>query len=298
MSAVGPAVSTKRKAMILPWRDYSGRVSPLKLTAFVALFLPGLWAAGGLVLRQGDFAARPLMEAIHEIGLWTIRLIFITLAVTPARQILQWPRLVLVRRMLGVGAFAYACTHLSLYIADQKFDLEKVASEIVLRIYLTIGFSAVLMLAALAATSTDAMIRRLGPRWQQLHRLVYLIGVLAVIHYFMQSKLDVWEPTIMGGCLLWLMGYRVLAWMQKNRVPVWQVGVLGLVASLLTALGEAGYFWALHGVDPLRVLPANLSLMAGVRPSWIVLAMAAAIFVAAAARSFWKQRAKLRPRFA
>lgn len=298
MSAVDPAANTNRKVMLPPWRDYSGRVSPLKATVFVALFLPGLWAAGGLISRQGDFAARPLMEAIHEIGLWTIRLIFITLAVTPARQILQWPRLVLVRRMLGVGAFAYACTHLTLYIADQKFDLEKVASEIVLRIYLTIGFSALLMLAALAATSTDAMIRRLGSRWQQLHRLVYLIGVLVVIHYFMQSKLDVWEPTIMGGCLFWLMSYRVLAWRQRNRVPIWQLGALGIAASLLTALGESLYFWALHGVDPLRVLPANLSLMAGLRPSWIVLAMGIAVVAAGAARSFWKARAKLRPRYA
>lgn len=298
MSAVGPTVNPKRTAMLLPWRDYSGRVSPLKATVFAALFVPGIWAAVGLALRQGDFAARPLMEAIHEIGLWTIRLIFITLAVTPARQILQWPRLILVRRTLGVGAFAYAFTHLTLYTVDQNLNLEKVASEIVLRIYLTIGFSAVLMLAALAATSTDAMIRRLGPRWQQLHRLVYLIGVLAVIHYFMQSKLDVWEPTIMGGCFLWLMGYRVLAWRQKNRVPVWQLGVLGVTAGVLTALGESFYFWALHGVDPLRVLPANLSLMAGVRPSWIVLAMGAGVFALGAARNFQKQRAKLRPRYA
>ena len=298
MSAVGPAANTNRKAMLLPWRDYSGRVSPLKATVFVALFLPGIWAAVGLALHRGDFTVRPLMEAIHEIGLWTIRLIFIALAVTPARQILQWPRLTLVRRMIGVAAFAYAFTHICLYTADQMFDLTKVATEIVLRIYLTIGFSALLMLAALAATSTDAMIRRLGPRWQQLHNFVYLIGVLAVVHYFMQSKLDVWEPTIMGGCFLWLMGYRVLAWRQKNRVPVWQVGLLGIAASLLTALGEAGYFWALHGVDPLRVLPANLSLMAGVRPSWIVLAMGIAVFAAGAVRSFWKQRAKLRPRYA
>ena len=200
--------------------------------------------------------------------------------------------------MLGVAAFAYVFTHLVLYTADQKFDLEKVASEIVLRIYLTIGFAAVLMLAALAATSTDAMIRRLGPRWQQLHRLAYLIGVLAVIHYFMQSKLDVWEPTIMGGCFLWLMGYRLLAWKQRNRVPVWQLGLLAVAAGLLTALGEAGYFWAVNGIDPLRVLPANLSLMAGLRPSWIVLAMGLAVAALGGGRSYWKQRAKLRPRYA
>src|SRR5260370_968588 len=109
--------------------------------------------------------------------------------------------------MIGVAAFAYAITHLSLYTADQMFDLAKVASEIVHRIYLTIGFSAVVGLAALAATSTDGMIRRLGPRnWQRLHRLVYLIALLAVVHYCMQSKLDLWEPSIMAGIYGWLIG--------------------------------------------------------------------------------------------
>jgi len=298
MSAVGSAVKPAQKILVRPWRDYSGQVSPLKASVFAALFLPGIWIAVGLLLRRGDFAARPLMETIHEIGLWTIRLIFITLAVTPARQILQWPRLVLVRRMIGVAAFAYAFTHLCLYTVDQNLNLEKVASEIVLRIYLTIGFAAVLLLAALAATSTDAMIRRLGPRWQQLHRFVYLIGMLAVIHYFMQSKLNVWEPIIMAGCFLWLMGYRLLAWRQKNRVPLWQLGLLAVAAGLLTALGEALYYWAVNGIDPLRVLPANLSLMAGLRPSWVVLGMGLAVALVATGRSLWKQRAKLRPRYA
>ena len=115
-----------------------------------------------LSLSLGWLEPRPFNEAIHQFGLWTIRLIFLALAVTPLRQILQWPRLILVRRMIGVAAFAYAITHLTLYTADQMFDLAKVASEIVHRIYLTIGFTAVLGLSALAATSTDGMIRRLG----------------------------------------------------------------------------------------------------------------------------------------
>src|SRR5258708_24989871 len=195
--------------MKFPWQDYSGRTSPLKLAIFVALFGPALWTA--LSFAMGWLQPQPYTAAIREIGLWTIRLIFIALAVTPLRSILQWPRLILVRRMIGVAAFAYAITHLSLYTADQMFDLAKVASEIVRRIYLTIGFAAVLGLSALAATSTDGMIRRLGGRnWQRLHRLVYLIALLAVVHYCMQSKLDLWEPSIMAGIYGWLMGYRLL----------------------------------------------------------------------------------------
>ena len=136
--------------LVYPWNDYGGRFSPLKLAVFVALFVPAGWVGAAYCFDQ--LGARPLNEAIHEIGLWTIRLIFLALAVTPLRQILHLPRLIIVRRMIGVGAFAYAVIHLSLYAADQAFDLEKVASEIVLRVYLTIGFAALLGLAALAAT--------------------------------------------------------------------------------------------------------------------------------------------------
>src|SRR5215212_2514055 len=156
--------------MRYPWHDYSGRTSPLKLAVFVLLFVPALWVA--VAFTQGWLGARPLNEAIHQIGLWTIRLIFIALAVTPLRHILQWSRLLIVRRMVGVAAFAYALGHLALYAADQAFNLAKIATEIAVRIYLTIGFAAVIGLAALAATSTDGMIRRLGARrWQRLHRL-------------------------------------------------------------------------------------------------------------------------------
>src|SRR5260370_37387882 len=188
-----------------PCQDYSGRTSPLKLAIFVALFGPASWVA--LEFAMGWLQPQPYTAAIREIGLWTIRLIFIALAITRLRGVLQWSRLILVRRMIGVAAFSYALTHLSLYTADQMFDLAKVVSEIVQRIYLTIGFAAVLGLSALAATSTDGMIRRLGGRnWQRLHRLVYLIALLAVVHFCMQSKLDLWEPSIMAGIYGWLMG--------------------------------------------------------------------------------------------
>src|SRR5438105_7455825 len=229
--------------MKVPWNDYSGRLSPLKLAVFVALFGPALWVMASFPL--GWLGARPTNEAIHQIGLWTIRLIFVALSITPLRAVLQWPRLILVRRMVGVAAFAYALFHLTLYTASEAFDLAKVASEIVLRIYLTIGFTAVLGLAALAATSTDRMVRRLGRRWQRLHRLVYLIALLAVIHFWMQSKLEIWEPTIMVGIYAWLMGYRLLAlrFAVRGRLPLVWIGGLSVAAAALTALGEACYFW-------------------------------------------------------
>src|SRR5207244_11851626 len=113
-------------AMKLPWKDYSGRLSPLKLAVFIALFGPALWVMAAFPL--GWLGARPTNEAIHQIGLWTIRLIFVALAITPLRAVVQSPRLIRVRRMVGVGALAYALFHLTLYTASEAFDLSKVAS--------------------------------------------------------------------------------------------------------------------------------------------------------------------------
>jgi methionine sulfoxide reductase heme-binding subunit len=269
-----------------PWKDYGGRLSPLKLCVFVALFVPAAWVA--FAYGFGLLGARPLNEAIHQIGLWTIRLIFLALAVTPLRQILQWPRLILVRRMIGVAAFAYVLIHFSLYITSEAFDLEKVASEIVLRIYLTIGFAALLGLAALAATSTDGMVRRLGgPRWQRLHRLAYAIGVLAVIHFCFQSKLDRWQPTVMVGLLFWLLGYRVLALRLgvRGHLHLPWVASLSLGAALATALGEALYFRLAFHAPLMRVLETNLSLATGIRPAAVVLAIGLAVTAAGALRA-------------
>jgi len=273
----------------MPWRDYSGRLSPLKLTVFLSLFLPGLWTV--FAFATDRLGAEPMKEAIHQEGLWTFRFVLIALAITPARQLLAWPRLILVRRMIGVAAFAYVLQHLMLYIADQAFDLVKVASEIALRFYLTIGFVALLGLAALAATSTDAMARRLGRNWQRLHRLVYAIAVLGVIHYFIQSKLEVYEPTVMGGLLFWLLGFRAIAARrQGGRVPLWALGALGLVAAAATTGFEMVYFWMKTGVDPLLVLQVNLSLQTGLRPGMVVLAAAAGVTAIAALSTLWSPK--------
>ena len=283
--------------MVLPWNDYRGQLSPLKLAVLLGLLLPAGWVFWAYGFRL--LGARPLNEAIHEVGLWTIRLIFLALAITPLRQVLQWPRLILVRRMIGVAAFAYAALHFTLYAASQSFESGKIAREIVLRVYLTIGFSALLGLAALAVTSTDAMVHRLGAkRWQLLHRLVYAIGVLAVIHYSFQSKLDLWQPTIMAGLLGWLLGYRLLLWRfgARGYLPWPWVGGLSLVAGVGTAVGEALYFQMAFHADRLRVLHADFSLQTGIRPALVVLATGLAITAAGALRAATARSAKRRLR--
>lgn len=270
----------------MPWRDRSGRFSPFKTVVFAALFLPAAWVAYGYI--SGTVGALPLVQSLRGIGDWGIRLLFIALAITPLRRSLQWPQLIQLRRMVGVAAFAYIAVHFLLYVVDQSFDLGKVASEIVLRIYLTIGFAALLGLAALAATSTDAMLKRLGRRrWQRLHRIVYGIALLGTIHFFLQTKADVAEPTVMAGLLGWLMGYRLMLWTRTDgaRLSHWSVAALSVAAANATAAGEAFYFWFKAGVDPLRLLALDFSLQLGLRPVWWVLLIGLAVAVAAAIRS-------------
>lgn len=281
-----------------PWRDNRGRLSPLKLGVFAALFVPGLWT--GFAYAADLLGARPLNDAIHQIGLWGYRFLLISLAITPLRRVLQLPPLLLVRRMIGVAAFAYIAVHFTLYTADQMFDLWKVGSEIVLRFYLAIGFTALLGLAALAATSTDAMVRRLGRKWQKLHRLVYLVCVLGLIHYSMQSKLEQWEPTIADGIFVWLMGYRLLAarFAVRGRLPLGWVTLLGAVVTVLTGLGEALYFNLAFHVDPLRVLPANFSLDTGVRPAVVVFGFGLLVLIAGLVRDRLAPPARTRPHYA
>ena len=156
-------------------------------------------------------------------------------------------------------------------------------------------------LAALAATSTDAMVRRLGfRRWQLLHRIVYVIAALAVVHFCMQSKLDLWEPTIMAGIYAWLMGYRALMPLvaARQRLPLAWLTLLGLAVTGLTAFGEALYFHLAYGVDLMRVIDADFSLATGIRPAAIVFGLTFALTLIAALRTWMQPAAKERPRFA
>src|SRR5437660_4426160 len=197
------------------WRDRRGRLSGLRIITLGLLMTPiALAIAASNEIR---FSARPINDLIHRAGYWALLFVLLALAITPLRRIARFGQLADVRRMIGVGAFCYAAAHISLFVTDQMFDLSKVATEIALRLYLTIGFVALLGLTALASTSTDGMVRRLGPRrWRRLHQAVYVIATLGTIHYFLQSKLDKFEPMVMAGLFFWLMGYRAVAWARKD----------------------------------------------------------------------------------
>lgn len=274
----------------MPWRDRGGRFAPLKAAAFAALFVPGLSIAWDY--QQGALGPRYLNEIIHATGLWAIRLLLISLAITPVRQILRRSELVTVRRMIGVASFVYALIHFFFFIVDSGYRPGFIVQEIVLRLYLTIGFATFVILLALALTSTDAMVRRLGgKRWQRLHWAVYPAGALALAHHVMQTKLNVAEATVYAGIFAWLMCYRLLA---RGSMPaVWKLASLTLAIALLTAAGEAGGYGLFTGIPWRRVLEANWVLI-GERPGWIVLFAGCGITFLAALRPWLTRSASSR----
>jgi len=250
-----------------PWTERSGRFSPLKAITFAGTLLPGLVLAWWL--WADAMGAKPVNAAIHYTGEWAVRFLLLSLAVTPLRRIGNWPRLILVRRMLGLAALGYVVIHLALYAVEQNYDLPKVASEIALRFYLTIGFVALIGLIALGATSTDAAIRRLGKRWPLLHRIVYAIAVLALLHHFLQAKADVSQATLMTGVFVLLMLYRLMHKAGIRLTPLPLAGA-AVVATAMTMGIEYLWYALATGIDPARVFLANFDFSYTVRPSWWV----------------------------
>jgi methionine sulfoxide reductase heme-binding subunit len=277
------------------WRDRRGRISALRVATLLLLLLP--LAKAVAESSQIAHGARPLNELIHRAGFWALVFLGVTLAVTPFRRIFRYGNLIDVRRMLGVGTFCYIAAHLALFFADQSYSVGKFIHEITHRVYLIVGAVAWIGLAALAATSTDGMVRRLGGmRWRRLHQAIYAIALLALIHYFQQTKADVTVPTFAAGLFFWLIAYRVLAWWQgRGELSTLSLFLLAICVSVATFLGEAiGIAIAFH-VSPMRVLGTIFDFDAGIRPGWQVLAAGLAVAVVDAVTSRWKPRATRAP---
>lgn len=162
--------------------------------------------------------ADPVAAIEHFLGLWALRLLLLTLAVSPLRQWTGQPVLLRFRRMLGLYAFAYATLHFAAYLVlDLGGYWSQVFEEIAKRPYITVGFAAWLLLVPLAVTSTQGWIRRLGRRWARLHRLVYVIAVLAVLHFWWVVKSDIREPLLYAAVLAGLLGWRAWRWQARRR---------------------------------------------------------------------------------
>lgn len=190
----------------------------LKPLVFVACALPLV----ALVIDAftDGLGVNPVETITHATGDWTLRLLLLTLAMTPLRGLTGWAWPVRLRRMLGLYSFFYAVLHLFTYLwLDQFFDWGAIVHDIAKRPFITVGMLAFVLLIPLAATSTQAMMRRLGRQWKRLHRLVYVIGIAGVLHYLWLVKADVREPLIYGALLAVLLLYRVLPKGLRRRSP-------------------------------------------------------------------------------
>jgi len=187
-----------------------------KLVLFPAALIP-LARLGWKALHDG-LGANPIEVITHSTGDWTLILILTTLAVTPLRRLTRQYWLIGVRRMIGLFAFFYATLHFLTYIwLDKFFDFHEMLKDIAKRPFITVGFSAFVLLIPLALTSTKGSIRRLGKNWQRLHRLIYLTGILGVIHYWWLVKADIRKPREYAIVLAILLLYRIGTWAYESR---------------------------------------------------------------------------------
>lgn len=179
------------------------------------VFLLGLMPLAIMFLQAFEMAgfglgANPVEKLLHELGRWGLKFLLLTLAVTPVRRLTGWHWLLRYRRMLGLFAFFYILLHFTVYaVLDQGLDAAAVIEDVIKRPYITLGMTGLLLLTSLAITSTRGMMRRLGKRWQKLHRLVYLIAIVGVWHFYWQVKLDTWDATVYALILAALFGSRI-----------------------------------------------------------------------------------------
>ena len=252
----------------------------LRLATLIGLCLPALELAWRWY--NGDLEPRPVTVATHSTGDWAVIFLMLSLAMTPARALFDWMPLVQIRRRIGVAAALYAGAHFLIYVLDQKWNLVVVATEIIKRFYLTIGFVTLLMLVALAVTSTDGWQKRLRRNWKRLHWLIYPAAFIAIIHFFIQSKVKIGEPAFTAGLFIWLMLWRVLpSRLQRSYLGL---AILGVSATLAAVVFEATWYWLVNGRDPTVALMANLDPELAFRPAQKVLIASLLVIAAVALR--------------
>jgi sulfoxide reductase heme-binding subunit YedZ len=186
------------------------------------VFLTCLGPLAWLVYNMfwGDLGANPVETITNTTGIWTLRLLAVTIAITPLRWLTRWNRIITFRRMIGLFAFFYGTIHFLIYfILDRSLMFDGLWEDIVKRPYITVGFSAFVLMIPLAVTSTQGWIRRLGGRrWNLLHRLVYVSAALGVVHYWWKVKLDVTDPMIYAAIVTALLAARVARWLGRRQV--------------------------------------------------------------------------------
>jgi len=185
-----------------------------KVLVFIACLAPLVWLA--VRTLTGRLGINPVEDLELTTGIWALRFLVITLSATPARRITGWNRVIQYRRMFGLFTFFYVCLHFAIYIGlDQFFALGAIVKDVAKRPFITMGFTAFVLMIPLALTSTKGWIRRLGRRWQVLHRLIYICGVCAAIHYLWKVKVMIGSPVYYAIVIGLLLSFRVF-WLLKS----------------------------------------------------------------------------------
>jgi len=189
----------------------------IKPVVFVLALVPTFYLIYGLL--TANLGANPAETIQLQTGRWALKFLLITLAVTPLRRITGWNSVIQYRRMLGLFAFYYASLHFTSYIVlDKFFDWRAMIADVGKRPFITVGFTTYVLLVPLALTSTKGWIRRLGRKWQTLHRLIYLAAICAAIHFIWKVKVVSGDPVWYTGIVLVLLGFRLVWWLRKRAV--------------------------------------------------------------------------------
>lgn len=190
----------------------------IKIPVFLLALVPVALLVRGMLI--GNLGVNPAETVQLQTGRWALKFLLISLAITPVRRLTGWNLVIQHRRMLGLFAFFYATLHLASYIVlDQYFALDAMMADIVKRPFITVGFAAFMLMAPLALTSTKGWIRRLGRRWQLLHRLIYVSAICAVVHFAWKVKVFTGDPVLYAAILTVLLGFRI-AWILRGRFAV------------------------------------------------------------------------------
>jgi sulfoxide reductase heme-binding subunit YedZ len=252
------------------------------------MFGPALWLLYSTA--AGEFGPTPLGELTFWSGIWSMAILLLALAITPAATILRWSRLIAVRRMIGVTALVYTLAHIVVYFALRFWDFTVIANEMATSVSLLAATASTIGLVALGATSLDAAIQRMGAKgWNRLHNTIYAITGLALIHFLIVPEMYP-QQYIACGMFFWLMVWRLLRH-YGHRTDTQVLAMFAVAACIFTAALEAGWGWTYYGYEPLGTLGANFSLILGVSPAWKILMLGLLVALAAAGRQAFGRHA-------
>jgi methionine sulfoxide reductase heme-binding subunit len=265
--------------LIWPWQDGNRVFSWLKAATFAFMFLPAVWLADQFA--TGGFGPVPLGGMTYWSGFWATAILLLALAVTPAAVIFRWRRLLIVRRMVGVAALAYAIAHLVVYFALRFWDFAFIAREMATRLSLIVATISTIGLIALGATSVDAAIRWMGAAaWRRLHQAVYATTALAILHYLLSPGLFP-DQFLLSGLFFWLMTWRLLE--RRGRgADVRALTALAVASSAFTAVFQVGCIWTFRDYALQEISEIYFTSVLGIPPMWTVLALGLLIAAAAA----------------